>query len=110
MVAADEATGDEINGASASTVADSADLAATLTGLTGGHAVQDTAVTVATVTDGGVDATGSATYQWKLDGGVISGSTDSSYTPTEGDEGHALTVLVTNVAAPGTEVITVSAG
>jgi hypothetical protein len=40
-----------------------------------------------------------ATYQWQLDGHDIANATDAIYLPTEGDEGHALTVKVSFVDA-----------
>ncbi len=96
---------------SAGTIQDSADLTATLSGLTTGNAVQGTAAVVGTVTDGGVDVTASATYQWQLNGSTI--STASSYTPLEADEGKTLQVVV-SYSDPGNtggiESITKSAG
>jgi hypothetical protein len=57
-----------------------------------GNALEGVTVT-ASITDGGQAVTG-ATYQWQLDGENIQDATSASYTPTESDEGHALTVEV----------------
>jgi hypothetical protein len=83
----------ETGSANGGTVQETAtsDTLVSLGGLTGGNAVQGTAVT-ATVTDGGSAVSG-ATYTWKVAGTVVGGS-GNSYTPTEGDEGKALTVDV----------------
>ena len=62
-----------------------------------GNAIEGVAVT-ALITDGGHAVTG-ATYQWQLDGHDIANATDAIYVPTEGDEGHALTVNVSFVDA-----------
>src|SRR4029077_10015176 len=86
---AGDAAGSESVTKSAGTVADSADLAATLTGLDGSNnAVQGTAVNVTNVQDFGSGVT--ATYQWQLDGSNISaanGGTPGSATPVEAREG-----------------------
>jgi hypothetical protein len=92
---------------SAGTVQDSADTVVTLTGLTGGNATQGTVATVTNVTDGGQPVT-NITYQWQRDGADIGGATNATYTPTESDEGHALTVNVgfkdvNNIAEIGTQ-------
>src|SRR4029077_18360903 len=99
---AGDGAGSESVTKSAGTVADSADLTATLTGLTSNNAVQGTAVNVTSVQDSGrgvsvagVEAGGAgvrAPYQWQGDGsdiGAAKGGTAGSYTPTESDEGHA---------------------
>jgi hypothetical protein len=109
---AGDAAGSESTTVTASnTVADSADLVATLNGLTGSNAVQGTAVSVATATDGGTDVHTSVTYQWQLNGAQIKGATSVSYTPTEADEGKTLSVVITYAGdAAGSESATVSAG
>ena len=91
------------------------DLAATLGGLTGGNALQGTAVSVATVTDNGTDVHLSATYQWQLFNGTswtnISGATNATYMPTEADEGKSLRLVVSYAGdAAGSESTIVSAG
>jgi hypothetical protein len=74
-----------------------------------GNAIEGVAVT-ALITDGGHAVTG-ATYQWQLDGHDIANATDAIYLPTEGDEGHALTVNVSFVdALSHTETSSASAG
>jgi len=78
---------------SAGTVADAADAVVTLSGLTSGNAVQGTAVTVTSVTDGGLPVSG-ATYTWKVGGSTVQSGASNSYTPIEADEGKALTVAV----------------
>jgi len=65
-----------------------------LTGLTSGHAVEGTLVT-ASVTDLDAPASSNITYTWTVDGLTkASGLGLNSYTPTETDEGKALTVSV----------------
>jgi hypothetical protein len=74
-----------------------------------GNATEGTLVT-ASITDGGEPVT-DATYQWQRDGKDILNATQASYTPTEADEGHALTVRVGFVDAEHqAESSTVSAG
>jgi hypothetical protein len=74
-----------------------------------GNATEGTPVT-ASITDGGQPVT-DATYQWQRDGKDILNATEASYTPTETDEGHALTVHVSFVDAKNqTETTAVSAG
>ena len=114
---AGDAAGLETTTVSAGTVQEIAagDLLATLGGLTAGNAVHGTAVSVAAVTDNGADVHSIASYQWQLFNGTswtsISGATNASYTPTEGDEGKALQVVVTYAGdAAGLETTTVSAG
>jgi Domain of unknown function (DUF4347)/FG-GAP-like repeat len=96
-------------------VAEISDLTATLST---DSPVQDTAISVATASDGGADVLGSATYQWMVNTGVSfanatgSGNATATYTPTEGDEGGQLEVVVslTDPGAPGgTETTTVLA-
>ena len=77
--------------------------------------MQGTAVSVAAVTDNGADVLSIATYQWQVFNGTswtsISGATNATYTPIEGDEGKALQVVVTYAGdAAGLETTTVSAG
>ena len=99
-------------------VADSADLGATLSGLTSSNAVHGTAVSVGTVTDGGNTVATGLTYQWQINNGsgftnisAANGGTASSYTPTEAnEEGQALQVIVTYTDATGAESVTKSAG
>ena len=112
-----DAAGTESTTVSAGTVQEIAagDLAATLSGLTSNNAVQGTAVSVATVTDNGTDVHASATYQWQVFNGTswtnIAGATNATYTPTEGNEGKALQVVVTYAGdAAGSESTIVSAG
>jgi fibronectin-binding autotransporter adhesin len=69
--------------------------AITLTGLTKGNAVEGVKVT-ATVTDSDAPKSG-ITYTWSVDGHVVKtgvGAEGSSYTPTEYDEGKAISVVV----------------
>jgi VCBS repeat-containing protein len=74
-----------------------------------GNAVEGTPVT-AIITDGGRMVT-NATYQWQLNGVDIPHATDASYTPTENDERHLLSVKLTFTDATGQiETTTVSAG
>ena len=97
---AGDAAGSESTTVSAGTVQDitGGDLLATLGGLTAGNAFQDTAVSVTAVTHAGADVRSDATYQWQVLDGTswtdISGATNASYTPVEGDEGKALQVVV----------------
>ena len=114
---AGDAAGSESTTVSAGTVHEIAagDLAATLSGLTGGNAVQGTAVRVATVTDAGANVLSGATYQWQVFNGTtwtaIEEATHATYTPTEGNEGKALRVVVTYAGdAAGSESTIVSAG
>jgi hypothetical protein len=101
---------ESLAGTSGGTVQDSADTVVTLGGLTGGNAVQGTAVT-ATVTDGGSAVTG-ATYTFKVAGTSVQSSASNSYTPVEADEGKALTVDVsfTDVAGNAESLAGTSAG
>ncbi len=72
-------------------------LAVTLSGVTNdGNSILGQPVSVATVTEAGVAVTSGLTYQWELDNNPISGQTASSYTPQMSDEGHQLSVLVTD--------------
>ncbi len=89
----DVAGNSETGSGNGGTVQDSADTVVAFSGLTGGNAVEGTAVTVTSITDGGLAVT-NPTYQWQRDGVNINGATSASYTPTENDEGHALTVNV----------------
>ena len=95
-------------------VADSADLGATLSGLTSSNAVHGTAVSVSSVADGGTTVATGLSYQWQINNGSgftnISGATSASYMPTTSNEGHALQVIVTYTDATGNESATVSAG
>ena len=108
---AGDAAGSESTIVSAGTVQDIAggDLFASLGGLTAGNAVQDSIVSVATVTHAGIPVSG-ATYQWQVFNGTtwtnISGATNATYTPAEADEGKALQVVVFY----SSESTTVSAG
>ena len=87
------------------------DLVATLAGLTNGHAVAGTAVSVSSVVDDESPVTGPLTYQWLLDGNPITGQMGSSYTPTAADLGHVLSVDVTYPSdGAGSESTVVSAG
>src|SRR5262249_53672397 len=99
----------------ANPVADSADLLATLSSQS---PMQGSTISVATVTDGGVDVHASATYQWKVNHGsgfinaAGTGNATQTYTPTEGDEGGTLEVVVgfTDGGNPGnTETTTLVA-
>ena len=96
---AGDAAGLETTTVSAGTVQEIAagDLLATLGGLTAGNAVHGTAVSVAAVTDNGADVHSIASYQWQLFNGTdwTTVGNGASYTPTEGDEGKALQVVVT---------------
>jgi FG-GAP-like repeat len=101
---------------SPNTVQDSADLSATLSTQS---PVQGTPISVATASDGGTNVLGAASYQWKVNTGsgfvnaTGTGANTATYTPTEGDEGGALEVVV-SVTDPGnlgpTETTTVVAG
>ena len=74
-----------------------------------GHAVEGSQVT-ALITDGGQSVTG-ATYQWQLDGQDILNATDANYLPTEGNEGHLLTVKISFTdALNNVDTSSVSAG
>ncbi|MGN6749317.1 MAG: beta strand repeat-containing protein, partial [Xanthobacteraceae bacterium] len=81
------------------------DLQATLSGLTGGNAVEDTPVIVASITDGDTPpvsvspSSSSVSYQWQIssDGTNwtnILGATSSSYDPTAADFGMHLRVEI----------------
>jgi fibronectin-binding autotransporter adhesin len=72
------------------------------------NAVQDQTLTVS-ITDGGKGVT-DAHYQWLLDGAPIQDATEASYTPTESDEGHKLSVDLTFIDANGTESSSVLGG
>jgi hypothetical protein len=89
-----------VDSAPTTLVADSADAVVTISGLTGGNAVEGTQVSVTAVTDSSAAATATG-YQWLRDGNPIGGATGSTYTPTELDEGHALTVNVSFTDANG---------
>ena len=92
-----------------STITAPDDTVVSISGLTGANAVHGTAVT-ASITDGGLAVTG-ATYQWQRDGVNISGATSATYTPTEHDENHTLSVNVGFTDEPGnTETGTGTAG
>ena len=108
---------DETTVVSAGTVQEIAagDLVVTLSGLTGGKALQDTPITVTAVTDSGANVLSGATYSWQLStDGFASHTvvgTGASYTPTEADEGKALRLVVTYAAdAAGSESKVVSFG
>jgi hypothetical protein len=101
-----DASGNEVVAQSAGTVADSADLAVTLSG----SPVQGAPISVTKVTDGGNTVSAGLSYQWLLDGNAIANATAATYTPTEADEGHALSVKVTYADASGNEIVTQSAG
>ncbi len=78
------------------------DLEATLSSNT---PLQGASISVATVTDGGVTVALTdphLSYQWKVNGVNAggSGATTSTYTPTEADEGKALSVMVTDSSDP----------
>ena len=115
---AGDAAGSESTIVSAGTVQETAagDLVATLGGLTGGNAVQGAAVSVATVThDVDENVLSDSTFQWQVFNGTswtnVAGATNATYTPTEGNEGKALQVVVTYAGdAAGPESTTVSAG
>ncbi len=115
--ASDPSSTENATSNSSGTIQDSADLLTTVSGLTGGNAVQGTAAVVGAVTDGGVDVTATATYQWQINNGSgfsnINNATGSSYTPLEADEGGTLQVIV-SYSDPGNsggiESITKSAG
>ncbi len=74
---------------------DSAEKASiSLAGLTSGHAVEGTLLT-ATVTDLDAPASSQITYTWNVGGTTMaSGKGLNAYTPTEADEGKAITVNV----------------
>lgn len=74
-----------------------------------GNAIEGRTVT-ALITDGGQAVT-NVTYQWQLDGQDILNATGISYLPTEGDEGHALTVKISYLDAfNNAEIASASAG
>ena len=75
------------------------DTVVSIGGLSDGNAVEGTPVT-ATITDGGLAVSG-ATYQWQLNGKDIVGATSATFTPTEINEGQALTIDVTFTDAAG---------
>jgi hypothetical protein len=83
-----------------------------LSGLTGGNAVEGTTVT-ATVTEADAPTSG-ITYTWKVNGTVVKTGVDAAgktYTPTEGDEGQAINVSVSFTDTHGfAETGTKSAG
>ena len=81
------------------------DLQATLGGLTGGNAIEDTPVTVASITDGDTPpvsvspSNSSVSYQWQISSNGttwtnILGATSSSYDPTAADFGMHLRVEI----------------
>ena len=101
------------------------DLQATLGGLTGGNAVEDTPVKVDSITDGDTPpvpvspSSSNVTYQWQIssDGSTwtnILGATASSYDPTAADLGMHLQVVIsyTETEGGGTVIdsVTKSAG
>ena len=98
---------------SAGTVQESAteNASISLSGLTSGHAVEGRLVT-ATVTESDAPASGSIIYTWKAGGTTVaSGLGVNTYTPTETDEGKALTVSVSFTDTHGfAESGTTSAG
>ena len=81
---------DESTIVSAGTVQEIAagDLAVTLSGLTGGNALQGTAITVTAVTDNGADVLSGAIYSWQVSTDGFASHTEVgtgvSYTPTRG--------------------------
>src|SRR5207247_1667239 len=109
-----DGSGTSANSAATGAVQDSLDLSASLTGLTGGNAVQGTAMSVTSITDGGAAVGSGVTYQWQINSGSgfvnISGATNSSYTPSGSDEDKRLQVVVTYADAAGNESTTLSAG
>ena len=82
-----------------------------LAGLTSGHAVEGTLLT-ATVTDLDAPASSSIIYTWTVDGLTkASGLGLNAYTPTNADEGKAITVSVSFTDTHGNaETGTTSAG
>ena len=71
------------------------DTVVSFTGLSGGSTgspVEGKQIT-ATITDGGL-AVSSATYMWKVAGATVQSGSANTYTPTEADEGKALTLDV----------------
>src|SRR5262249_27320644 len=98
------------------TIADSDDLTATLSTT---NPMQGSPISLTTVTDGGTDVSGTAAYQWKVNtSGTFQnatgiGASTATYTPTEGDEGGTLEVVVSVADSGnpgGTESTTVVAG
>src|SRR5262249_12944798 len=89
---------------SPNTILDSQDLVANLSS---NSPVQDSSISVTGVTDGGNDVFSSVTFQWKVNtgGGFVNatgtGATTATYTPTEGDEGAQLEVVVTYAGDDG---------
>ena len=90
------------------------DLVATLDS---GTATQGAAIHVTAVTDGGLDASGSASYAWQVFNGTdwvaANGATTNvaNYTPVEADEGQALRLVVSLANDPsGTESSTYNLG
>ncbi|MBV8753491.1 MAG: VCBS repeat-containing protein, partial [Hyphomicrobiales bacterium] len=59
--------------------------------------LQDSPISVSQVTDAGAAVTTDLSYQWQVNGvnATGTGATTASYTPTEADEGGALSVIVT---------------
>jgi hypothetical protein len=74
--------------------------------------VQGTQISVATANDNGTDVLGTATYQWMVNTGAGfinatgTGATTATYTPSEGDEGGRLEVVVTDPANSATTTVT----
>ena len=108
-------------------IAVGAGLAGTLSGLSNGHGVENTAVVVASLTDGGPDVLSAATYSWQVSKDGVSwyqeggGIGQSSFTPSAADfgdqlrvaisyNGDALTLGAGTVLDDPTEVIAVSGG
>ncbi len=113
---ANDPSGTESSTYSLGTVQESAanDLVATLDSAT---ATQGAAIHVTAVTDGGLDASGSATYAWQVFNGTswvaANGSVTNAanYTPVEADEGSQLRLVVSLANDPsGTESSTYSLG
>src|SRR5205085_2366261 len=72
--------------------------AISLSGLTSSNAVEGQQVT-ATVTEGDAPASDQITYTWKVNGTTVASDLGlNNYTPTENDEGGALTVSVSFTA------------
>ena len=83
-------------------VADSSDLTATVNSTP----TEGSPISVTSASDGGTNVLGTATYQWQVNTGsgfvnaTGTGATTATYTPTEGDEGGQLQVIITT-ADPG---------
>ncbi len=89
-----DAAGNPEQGTGAASTAVAESPSETLHVVINGAPVEGVALT-ATVTDTdavGGDLTGPVTYTWSADGSTVQSGTSASYTPTEADEGKALTV------------------